>query len=732
MIKKIDRQELQLRFLEAINGTNYRFIEGLNPFHILLDGKEYWIYIKNLTSAHFTNPDVWRAQLPLREDFITIKDSSIDFIMLGYDGDNDIYATWNPIWVKQRLNSTDNVSLYSRHTLHVEARKTMQLKRMDLGNDGEVVVFPREMTRLFFTNVGSFFLSTGDYVAIGSKRRPEANESFKVFNNAANISNFAKYMTDKGLSSITIGGYCRVIRSLITDGFFSRNRKIFLQYDSISEYSKSVQQFLEIPEVSEKNAKWHHLISAALNTYIVFLSSETQSVQPVVKGTDEELLLEFDDNNSTASNNLYDYFVNLETVAQFEMSLSHLDYLPSTVKRYARAIRYLITEGYIDRHKEVFQECTSYKQYTAAADAFFKIPEVHTINEERHHDYSSAMKQYVLFLIQEEVKLQDGTSIIRETEEQTADDNEIDTHDWETPYTDGNGKLTRIANPVLLAKLRPVLDREYPNTASACNIIEDFYGSRFKDMEFFEWGKLFKQIDWSAAESDKKRIEGTLFTTKKSKSAILRVEFSDGRIIEHRNVSATYCDVIKEIGAEEVNILDIYHSGVNIVSRTLDSKYGDYQRDIGDGWYVLTNTSTNTKYQDLQRIIDEYCVDIKVSIVPLDQSGSQVIVPKEPKSGVREKIRVTFPNGRIIQPSKVLEALIEVVKYAGANRVNALNITCCSDNLILKHPTERYEKACKPVGQGWLCNTCSDTRTKYEQISYISKQLNLGLVVELV
>ena len=37
------------------------------------------------------------------------------------------------------------------------------------------------MTRMFFINVGSYFLNTGDYVAMGSKRRPEANEAFKRF-----------------------------------------------------------------------------------------------------------------------------------------------------------------------------------------------------------------------------------------------------------------------------------------------------------------------------------------------------------------------------------------------------------------------------------------------------------------------------------------------------------------------------------------------------------------------
>ena len=106
-------------------------------------------------------------------------------------------------------------------------------------------------------------------------------------------------------------------------------------------------------------------------------------------------------------------------------------------------------------------------------------------------------------------------------------------------------------------------------------------------------------------------------------------------------------------------------------------------------------------------------------------------IPNE-KNGKREKIRVVFPDGRCIQPKKVLEALIEVVKYAGVERVRSLNIICCADNLILKNPAPRYINPSKPVGDGWLCNTCSDTRTKYDQIKTISDKLSLDLEVELI
>lgn len=80
MIKKISRYSLQQIFIESLEGCNsFQIINGLNPFHLTLNGKECYIYIKNLSPAYFSNPDIWRVQLPRREDFEVIKNSAISF-----------------------------------------------------------------------------------------------------------------------------------------------------------------------------------------------------------------------------------------------------------------------------------------------------------------------------------------------------------------------------------------------------------------------------------------------------------------------------------------------------------------------------------------------------------------------------------------------------------------------------------------------------------------------------
>lgn len=761
MVQKIDRQECQLRFLAALKGTTYRFVEGLNPFRILLDGTEYWIYIKNLTSAHFENHDVWRAQLPQRDDFYPIKESEADFILLGYDGENDVYATWNPVWVKQRLNSTGNVSFYSRYSLQQQARQEMTFKRMELSNEGEVVVFPRELIRIFFVNVSSYFLAEGDYVAMGSKRRPEANEAFKTFTDSSNVANFARYLADEEMSQVTIGNYCRVIKNLLSDCTISRNRKIFLQYDFLTEYRKAVPQFVELDEVKEKNEKWHNLISAALNSYIDFLIQASLEIKP--DGLFPLIAVEVNDEEATPSlpqevkeyeplyGDIFGYFCSEKALVEFEAYLAQKDYKDSTVKRCVRAIKSLKQDGSFEKYKELFLSCSRYSEYQAATDRFFEIPAVKVVNEYRHYENSAAMKQYIEFL-----RSAYPYEIAEGPVPELNDDNVVPygkptepveepvpgpiVHDWETEFTDDNGKLTRIANPELIDILRPYLDTEYPKKVPAFNAVERFYGNRFPAMTLADWGKLMNSIDWlnpyvhdePVVNKPTAAIAVTLDPPKRSKTHILRVEFPDGTVLQEKNVSKTYAQVIKLIDPELVALVELSHAGVDIVSKTLDAKYAQYQKPIGDGWYVMTNSSTTTKCTDLQLISDELELDLKISLVPLDGSEITVHPHVEMPGGTRAKIRVTFPDGHVSQPSKALEALVEVVKFAGADRVRELGIICCGANLILKNPSPRYQRPCKPVGNGWLCNTCSDTGTKFTQISDISNRLGLGLKIEMI
>lgn len=167
MITKIQPETLlQLITCVLEKSSDFEYINGVQPFLMTFKGEQFYVYVKNLSSAYFADrPDTTRAQLPQKDEFNNIKSSSIPFIFLGYDRINDVLVCWNFRLVKERLNERKSVSFYSRK-FYQEEVVGGELLRKKLKNDDIPVLFKRKDLILFFENIHNFFDESGsEYVS---------------------------------------------------------------------------------------------------------------------------------------------------------------------------------------------------------------------------------------------------------------------------------------------------------------------------------------------------------------------------------------------------------------------------------------------------------------------------------------------------------------------------------------------------------------------------------------
>ncbi len=621
MVCKIDPKELNTLLNAALcENETYKLIEGVNPCKVAYDEVDYYIYIKNITPTAFpnANPEVMRVQLPKRATFSSIKESDTLFVFLGYDSKNDVYATWNPFWSKQRLNVVDNVSFYSRLSAHEEACTEAKFVCRKLNNDGEVVVFPREKIGDYLSSIQLFFPNVSEYVAIGSKRRTSANESFKILCSSNNIVKFKEYLCDNNYSLVDIADYCGAIKLLIDKNIFSTYRKLFLPFNSITEYYDVINDFLSMPEVKEIDKMCQNTITLALSVYIKFLIST------------------------------------------------------------------------IDIDYELIEDISNVKR---------------------------------------------DEPIITPDENEDKAEIDLANFDWEKPFLDENGKLTRIANPKLIDLIRDdFIDPEYRKMASVYNTINNFYKDRFVEvMELSDWRGIIYNIDWDAPyyNPNDKEIDSDDECQKKRKVVIIRVKFPNGEIVQEKRVSETFVKVVEYADPGKVRNLNIIVCGKNMIMREneINPRYATATKYVDNGFYVNTCSDTPTKYNIINRVSNELGLNLMIDYISMD---SNKVVSLTSQVSSRAKIKVTFPDGKEIKHAKVLQTLIDVIYYAGILEVEELNIRVNKDNLVTDKINPIYAKSLKPLGDGFYVHTNSGTDDKYNQIIEISNGLSLGLVVELV
>ena len=297
---KISGKVLREIFEESIkdSGTYKRLDDGLkNPAHIIFNGVECYVYIKNLSYAYLGNPDVWRAQLTGVDVLNEIKESPAMFILLGYDSDNDVYATWNPHQVKQRIGTASSPSLYSRLSLQQEVGRTGEIKSMVLNNDLEVLVFPNGRLVDVLSNLDQFFPDTSDYVAMGSKRRSEANAAYKELTNTKKLDEYAKFLLKAGVLPTEVERLCQALKRLFNSNLISLHRKVFLAHDSLEDYHDALVEFFNLDDVVEFKEKWGNIFPAVFSSYIGFLqhSKISEYEEPEENEEDEYIEDEIED-----------------------------------------------------------------------------------------------------------------------------------------------------------------------------------------------------------------------------------------------------------------------------------------------------------------------------------------------------------------------------------------------------------------------------------------------------
>ena len=160
-MRKLIAKDLKIKFIETLNELDEFSYEEGNPFLIKIGTAKYFVFLKNLSSAYFKNPDITRVQLPYSDHFSKIFKADIPFIILGYDVDNDIVVSWNSKNVKERLNAKSNVSLYSRFSLQGQV-KDDEFQFGYLTNGEKIVLFKRENLIAFFVVALDLFKETDE------------------------------------------------------------------------------------------------------------------------------------------------------------------------------------------------------------------------------------------------------------------------------------------------------------------------------------------------------------------------------------------------------------------------------------------------------------------------------------------------------------------------------------------------------------------------------------------
>ena len=129
--------------------------------------------------------------------------------------------------------------------------------------------------------------------------------------------------------------------------------------------------------------------------------------------------------------------------------------------------------------------------------------------------------------------------------------------------------------------------------------------------------------------------------------------------------------------------------------------------------------------------------DAKEIVIDPEVSHSKHFrIETQTQRGPATDLSVRFPDGVIIAEKKAADTFEKAIKKIGVDRVRQvveqLNLKFCKVPVISNRRDEKYGGSQRSLGGGWLLITHSNNKMKKQFLDKVSKQLGVGLVVDII
>lgn len=166
-----------------------------------------------------------------------------------------------------------------------------------------------------------------------------------------------------------------------------------------------------------------------------------------------------------------------------------------------------------------------------------------------------------------------------------------------------------------------------------------------------------------------------------------------------------------------------------IISEKIEPIIGQIERELVLVVDYVPDEPLNVRISR-KRNFTEQMETIEIIPDPKVEHNIGIIKRNSPSKSAKTNLRVTLPNGKIIENRFAYETLQEVVVLAGVEKVRTLGIVQCGVPLVSNAQDNFYNQ--KEIGKGLFLITHSSTGQKRQQIEKISEVFGLNLKVEIV
>lgn len=213
----------------------------------------------------------------------------------------------------------------------------------------------------------------------------------------------------------------------------------------------------------------------------------------------------------------------------------------------------------------------------------------------------------------------------------------------------------------------------------------------------------------------------------RAKKKLLRVTFPSGKVICYKSTTDTMVAVLQELSEDVISKIELELCHLPIVSKEIYPKYRKWMKPICDGWYINTQSNSDSKFLELKSINDQLSLNLKLELgADLDAEDKP---DKEKRTKSKDKLLVKFPDGQYFANNSTLDTFLEVVWEIGIDNIKRKDLSWGGNPLITT--SKMFNNQVQVDSQRWII-VPNSTRDKIKLLRVIGAMLHINMEISTI
>lgn len=210
----------------------------------------------------------------------------------------------------------------------------------------------------------------------------------------------------------------------------------------------------------------------------------------------------------------------------------------------------------------------------------------------------------------------------------------------------------------------------------------------------------------------------------RARRKLLRVTFPNGKVLCYKSTTDTMIATMQELGDDVIANIKLQSCHLPLLSKEIYPKYKEWMKPVCNGWYLNTQSNSDTKFLQLNAINGQLSLGLKIEL------GEGLVAQdnpnKEKRTRTKGEILVKLPDGQCFANNSITNTFLEVIREIGIDKIKQKELTWCGKPLITT--SKMFNGQVQIDNERWIV-VPNTTKDKVKLLRVIGAMLRINIEI---